>query len=107
MIAFAIRRIVGMIAVLFAVSLLTFLIFNVIPNGDPAIRMAGKNPTKTQVAPLRRDWDFDKPIPTQYVRTMQKVFSGKLISYTSRENVTQRIKDGLPKTLSLAVGAAI
>ncbi|MDQ8047052.1 MAG: ABC transporter permease [Patulibacter sp.] len=106
MIAFVLRRIIGMIAVLFAVSVLTFVIFNVIPNGDPAIRMAGKNPTVTQVAGIRRDWDFDKPLPDQYVKMMQKVFSGDLISYAQRDNVTDRIKQGLPKTIFLAVGAA-
>ena len=32
---------------MFAVSVLTFLIFNVIPNGEPADRMAGKNSTES------------------------------------------------------------
>lgn len=107
MIAFIVRRIAGMIAVLFAVSVLTFLIFNVIPNGDPAIRMAGKNPTVTQVNAIRREWGFDESIPTQYVTTMKKIFSGDLISYAQREDVTDRIIQGLPHTIALAVGAAI
>lgn len=34
---FVIRRLVGMVFVLFAVSVLTFLIFNVIPNSDPEV----------------------------------------------------------------------
>jgi peptide/nickel transport system permease protein len=38
---FIVRRVAGMIVVMFAVSVLTFLIFNVIPIGDPADRMAG------------------------------------------------------------------
>ena len=42
---FAVRRIGQMVVVLFAVSVLTFLIFNVIPGGDPAVRMAGRSPT--------------------------------------------------------------
>ena len=32
-------RILGLIAVLFAISVLVFLIFNVIPGGDPALRL--------------------------------------------------------------------
>ena len=107
MIAFAVRRLLGMIAVLFAVSVLTFVIFNVIPNGDPAIRMAGKTPTVTQVAAIRRDWGFNKSLPVQYGDMMKHVFSGDLISYTTRENVLDRIKQGLPATLFLAAGAAI
>ena len=38
---FVVRRLLQMVLVLCAVSVLTFLIFNVIPNGDPAVRMAG------------------------------------------------------------------
>ena len=39
---FAVRRIAGMVAVLFAISVIVFLIFNVIPNSDPAARIAGR-----------------------------------------------------------------
>ena len=51
---FIARRIVAMIAVLFAISVITFLIFNGIPNGDPAIRLAGKSPTPDTLAAIRR-----------------------------------------------------
>ena len=44
---FVVRRLIQMVLVLFAISVLTFLIFNVIPNGDPAVRMAGDSPTET------------------------------------------------------------
>ena len=47
---FVFRRFLSMVLVLFAVSVVTFLIFNVIPNGDPAERMAGKIPTETNIA---------------------------------------------------------
>ena len=40
---FVARRLIGMVAVLFAISVIVFLIFNVIPNSDPAARIAGKN----------------------------------------------------------------
>ncbi len=42
---FIVRRLVGMVVVLFAVSVIVFLIFNVIPNSPPAQRLAGKNAT--------------------------------------------------------------
>ena len=45
-------QLVGMIAVLFAVSVIVFLIFNVIPGGDPAARIAGKNRTPSKRALL-------------------------------------------------------
>ncbi len=37
MVGFIVRRLIGMVAVLFAISVVTFGIFNVIPNGDPAV----------------------------------------------------------------------
>jgi peptide/nickel transport system permease protein len=104
---FVVRRIVGMIVVMFAVSVLTFLIFNVIPNGDPADRMAGKNSTPVQIAAIEKEWGFDKPIYTQYATTMEKVATGDLISYANQTNVVEEIRRGIPRTFALAIGAAL
>ncbi len=104
---FVIRRIVGMVIVMFAVSVLTFLIFNVIPNGAPEDRMAGKNSTPTTIAAIRKEWGFDKPLPTQYATTMEKVFTGDLISYANQTNVIEEIRRGIPRTFALAIGAAL
>jgi len=105
--AFIVRRSFGAILVLAAVSFITFAIFIVIPGGDPAERMAGKNATDENIANIRSTWGFDQPFYVQYGKMMQKVFSGDLISYTTQQNVIQEIKRGLPATISLAVGAAI
>ena len=107
MASFVVRRIVGMVLVMFAVSLLTFVIFFVIPGGDPAVRMAGKNPTPQIIEAIERDWGFDDPIYVQYGNMMQSVFTGELISYDARVNVLDEIVDRLPRTFALAIGAAI
>ena len=107
MAAFIVRRSIGAIIVLAVVSFITFAIFIVIPGGDPAERMAGKNATDENIANIRETWGFDQPFYVQYGKMMQKVFSGDLISYTTQQNVIQEIKRGLPATISLAVGAAI
>ncbi len=104
---FVVRRIIAMVAVLFAISVITFSIFNVIPNGDPALRMAGRNATPQLLETIRRQWGFDKPVPVQYAKTMQLVFTGELISYTNQTNVIDEIVQGFPRTLTLAVGAAL
>ena len=104
---FAIRRLIGMVAVLFAVSVLTFLIFNVVPNSDPAQRMAGKSATPELVASITEEWGFDESLPQQYLTMMEKIFSGDVISYEGRENVDERIVEGIPATFSLCVGAAV
>jgi peptide/nickel transport system permease protein len=107
MMRFAARRLVHMLLVLFAVSVLVFLVFNAVPGGDPAERMAGEQSSPAQVEVIRRDWGFDKPLPAQYVQTMEKLFGGRLISYFSRLDVREEIWKGLPRTLSLALGAAL
>ncbi len=103
---FAIRRLAGMVAVLFAVSVIAFAIFNVIPNSDPAQRMAGRNSTPQLVASINEEWGFDDPLPQQYLTMMGKVFGGDAISYATRENVDERIVEGIPATFSLCIGAA-
>ncbi|HEX9967091.1 MAG TPA: ABC transporter permease [Solirubrobacterales bacterium] len=104
---FAARRLVSMAMVLFAVSLLVFLIFNVIPGGDPAARMAGKVPTEREIEAIRAEWDFDEPVYAQYATTMEKLFSGDLVSYVNQLNVTEEILKGAPRTFALAIGASI
>jgi peptide/nickel transport system permease protein len=104
---FIARRVVAMVAVLFAISVITFLIFNVIPNGDPAYRLAGKSPTPDTLAAIRRTYGFDKPVPIQYVNTMKQVFTGELISYSNNVNVVDEIVQDFPRTLSLAIGAGL
>ena len=86
---FVLRRLVGMVAVLFAVSVLIFLIFNVIPNSDPAVRMAGKNANPQLVANINEEWGFDDSLPQQYLTMMGKIFSGDLISYQGQEDVVE------------------
>jgi peptide/nickel transport system permease protein len=104
---FIVRRLIQMVLVMFAVSLLTFLIFNVIPNGDPAVRMAGRQPTETQIEAIRKEWGFDQNVFVQYKTMMEKVLTGDLKSYFTQLPVGEEIKKGLPRTLSLAIGAAI
>jgi peptide/nickel transport system permease protein len=96
-----------MIIVLFAISVMTFLIFQSIPNGDPALRLAGRNATPENIQTVRKTWHFDDPIYEQYVTTMKKVFSGDVISYTQGVNVVDEVKRDLPVTFSLAIGAGI
>jgi peptide/nickel transport system permease protein len=107
MVAFVIRRGIGAVLVLAVVSFITFAIFIVIPGGDPAERMAGKNATDANIENIRETWGFDEPFYVQYANMMKKVFSGDLISYNTQQSVVDEIKRGLPATFSLAIGAAI
>jgi peptide/nickel transport system permease protein len=104
---FIVRRLIAAVAVLFVISVLTFLIFQAIPNGDPAIRIAGRTANAQTIAQVRHQWGFDQPIYVQYVKTMGKIFNGTVVSYSQGFNVLDEIRRGLPATLSLAIGAGI
>jgi peptide/nickel transport system permease protein len=107
MVRFAIRRLLGMLAVIIAISLLTFLLFEAIPNGDPARRLAGRLATANEISFIRHEYGFDKPIYVQYARTMKNIFTGNVYSYTQGFNVIDEIKAAFPATASLALGAGI
>jgi peptide/nickel transport system permease protein len=104
---FALRRIAGMVAVLFAVSVIVFLIFNVIPNADPARQMAGRSADPQLIASITEEWGFDDSLPQQYLTMMGNIFSGEVISYETQEDVDERIIEGIPATFSLCIGAAV
>jgi peptide/nickel transport system permease protein len=102
---FVVRRLASMVGVLFAISVLTFLIFQAIPN--PAVRLAGRFPTPATIEHINQQWGFDKPIYIQYLKTMKLIFTGQVISYTQQLNVVHEIWILLPVTASLAIGAGI
>jgi peptide/nickel transport system permease protein len=106
-VAFIIRRLFGMVLVLLAVSFIVYLIFIVIPGGDPAQRIAGKVATPQNIASIRHNLGLDQPFWVQWWDMLKQLFTGQLVSYSNQTNVVQQIKEGLPATFSLAIGAGI
>jgi peptide/nickel transport system permease protein len=104
---FILRRIASSAFVLVAVSIVTFLIFEAIPNGSPALRLAGKTATPANIAAITKAYGFNKPIYVQYLKTMDQIFTGRIQSYTEHVNVLSQIRQDLPITASLVLGAAV
>ncbi len=107
MTGFVLRRLASMALVLFAVSVLTFLIFNVIPNSDPAVRMAGRGAQDVVVDRIEEEWGFDRSVFVQYGTTMEKLFTADLDSYITEDNVVEEIVERAPRTFALAIGGAV
>jgi peptide/nickel transport system permease protein len=107
LITFVIRRLIGAILVLIAVSFITYLIFVKIPGGDPAVRIAGRTATDANIADIREKLHLNDPFYDQYWGMMKSLFTGSLISYSSQLNVVDQIKGGIPATFSLCIGAGI
>jgi peptide/nickel transport system permease protein len=108
--AFLIRRLIGAVLVCLAVTFIVFIIFILVPGGGKrgtAERIAGKNATPELVTSVEHKWGFDRPIYVQYAKMIQQMFSNKLVSYTSQQNVLSQIVQGMPATFSLTIGAGI
>jgi peptide/nickel transport system permease protein len=109
MITFILRRTVGLVVVLFAITVLTFLIFFATPGVDPSRQLAGRNPTPETVAAVKHQFGLDRPLPIQYLRMMERLFiSRDLVSYGNQAlKVVPAIIHATPVTLSLVFGAAV
>ena len=94
---------------LFAITVLTFLIFFAIPGIDPARSLAGRNPTPETVAAVKHQFGLDRPLPVQYLLMMKRLFiSRDLVSYGNQAlKVVPAITAAAPVTFSLVIGAAI
>ena len=75
--AYALRRLLLAVPVLFGVSVLVFAVLHLAP-GDPAAIMLGAQATKEDVVRLHRDLGLDQPLVVQYVRWMGHVLQGDL-----------------------------
>jgi peptide/nickel transport system permease protein len=105
--AFVMRRFLGMVIVLFAVSFIVYLVFFKIPGGDPAQRIAGRTATAGNIAAIQDKLGLNQPFYVQWYKMMEQLFTGKLVSYTDQLSVASQIKQGIPVTFSLSIGAAI
>ena len=75
--AYALRRLLLAIPVLFGVSVLVFAVLHLAP-GDPAAIMLGAQATKEDVERLRRDLGLDEPLVVQYLNWIGQVARGDL-----------------------------
>ena len=108
MATFIIRRLLWLVVVLFAISILVFLIFFATPGVDPARQMAGRNPSAATINNIKREFGLDRPLPVRYGLMMKHIFiSRDLISYGSHTKVIPEILAAAPVTLSLVFGAAV
>src|ERR687884_738428 len=103
------RRLLWVVVLLFAVSLVTFVIFYAFPSADPATLRAGRQPNPQLVEQIRHNLGLDKPWYVQYWRYMKSLVLhfdlGR--SYQSNIEVKRQIFDRLGPTASLALGAAV
>ncbi|BBO14146.1 MULTISPECIES: ABC transporter permease [Bradyrhizobium] len=105
MLNFVVRRLLGMLPVLLAVSLLTFLIASLLP-GDLALVILGDQATPENVAALRRDMGLDQPLWWRYLSWLGHVLQGDLgRSFRTGQTVLQAVAERIPVSLQLMLMA--
>src|SRR5438093_11527512 len=106
---FIVRRLVGLVIVMFAISVLTFVIFFATPGVDPTRSLAGRNPTPETIAAVKHQFGLDRSKPMQYLLMMKRLFiSRDLVSYGNQAlKVVPAITSAAPVTFSLVFGAAV
>ncbi len=109
MVRYIIRRLLWMIVLLFLVSLVTFVIFYLLPSADPAVMRAGRQGSPELIERIRHTLGLDKPWPVQYYEYMKAVVLHFDFGYSYQNNsdVRQQITSRLPATISLTGGAVI
>ncbi|GAP25379.1 MAG: ABC transporter permease [Gluconobacter potus] len=108
MIAALLSRIGQMALVIFGISVLVFCIFFATPGADPTARIAGRGASPQVMERVRAEYGFDRPLPVQYVRMMEKLFvSRDLTSFVNHgQQVVPEVASATPVTLSLVLWAA-
>ena len=109
MFAFIVRRLIGLVVVLFAITVLTFLIFFATPGVDPSRQLAGRNPDPATIAAVKHQFGLDRPLPVRYALMMKRLFiSRDLVSYGNQAlKVVPAITAAAPVDFSLVIGAAV
>ena len=98
-----------MVIVLFAITVMTFLIFFATPGVDPSRQLAGRNPDPATVEAIKHQFGLDRPLPIRYALMMKRLFiSRDLVSYGNQALlVVPAIQSAAPVTFSLVFGAAV
>jgi peptide/nickel transport system permease protein len=118
MLRYIVRRLLWVVVLLFAISVLTFAMFFLLP-GDPAAQAVQRGATPQTLAQTRHRMGLDQPVLIQYRNFLHGPDlvgnghpSGVLnwppnlgYSFRNQEPVLTTILDRLPVTASLALGA--
>ena len=120
--AYIVRRLIAMVLMLVALSMITFLLFNALP-ADPARLTCGKACTPQVIEANRHRLGLDKSLPAQYGDFVKGIVAGRTYgsgtatfecdapclgySFRKQEEVTDLITEKLPVTGQLALGAFV
>ena len=93
-------RLLQVVPVILLATFIVFGLVELIP-GDPAVTLAGENPTAERIDQIRAIYGLDQPFLLRYVRWLAGALHGDLsISLLSRQSVVGTILQKLPYSLT-------
>jgi peptide/nickel transport system permease protein len=99
-------RLIQMIPPLFGLTVILFVLLRV--GGDPVAHLVRPEASPEEVAAVRAAYGFDKPLPEQYIRSLQLMVQGDFgNSFRFRTPAMPLVLERLPATLQLAAAAMI
>ncbi|HIQ83318.1 MAG TPA: ABC transporter permease [Candidatus Pullichristensenella stercorigallinarum] len=107
MFKYILRRLLIMIPVLIGLTIVVFLLVNVLP-GDTARIIAGDYADEATVQSIREAYGLDKPIHIQYINYIKDLLHGDFgRSYHSRRDIATELANVYPKTITLALATEV
>ena len=107
MLFFVARRLLYLVPVLIAVSVLTFVIASLLP-GDLAYVILGDQATPENVAALRHDMGLDQPIWLRYLGWLWHILQGDFgRSFRTGQTVWQAVSERVPVSFELMILAEL
>jgi peptide/nickel transport system permease protein len=97
------KRLAGVLPVIFGVLLLTFLLVHLVP-GDPVEVMLGESATSADRTQLRAELGLDRPLPMQFVDYLARLAAGDFgKSIHSHAEISGMLAERVPATARLAL----
>lgn len=104
MLKYFVHRLWQTMIVLVGVTLITFIMVNIVP-GDPAAVMMEKKADQATIDRIRDQLGLNDPLPTQYLRFVKSAVTGDFgDSYFHKRPVSEMLKDGFIVTGKIAIG---
>ena len=108
MLKFIGKRLLQMILILFAASILIFVMVRVTPSDPIASMTKGKRISEDTKQALRQQYHLDKSMPEQYVIWITGALRGDLgDSFDKKQSVNSLIADRLPTTLQVVLMSSV
>jgi peptide/nickel transport system permease protein len=106
---FLLRRLLGVIPLLFGVAAISFILMQVAPGGPDATYARSPRMTEERLQAIRARLGIDQPLWVQFYKWILNLLRGDLgLSYAQSRPVTEVIWDAFPNTVLLvAVGLTI